>query len=521
MKIFPWLKMRKKTAPELPYEPPIWFGNKTNGEYFEFATKRDRQVRKLVLEKCAENADKLGMDRRHFLASAMGMTTSLWVLNYVAGCSDENGAPPPTGGSKFCVPKEAMFDEACANAIIRNSSQFVFDVQTHWFNTSDLANYPAYTQAFGPLFSIATEDNYIRRLLCDSDTTMVALTSWPGITCTATRKIGCGLPLSNAHMIESRDKINAMSGNSQRVVSHVQILPQDPSGIEEQLRIMEEFYCMHGAAAFKLYPGFKPGFKLDDENGQKVLQRGLELGLKLFCIHKGLPIGNFFSADGNYPDDIGPMAVKYPEAKLVIYHSAIYAGHEASSQAPPEGEYVPGEERPSGTNALIKSVLDAGLTPGPNMNVYGETGTAYASIMSNLQQSTHFFGKLMKYLGTDNVVWGTDTLASQVPPQGQIEAFRALEIPADNPWGYPPLGGASEEGKLNQDKILGLNAAKIYGVDPVAKRCEVDLCPGTALKQQMDEELGPRRWVFDNAVEPSYEKWLEGAEEMRKTGRPG
>ena len=127
----------------------------------------------------------------------------------------------------------------------------------------------------------------------------------------------------------------------------------------------------------------------------------------------------------------------------------------------------------------------------------------------------------MKYLGTDNVVWGTDTLANSVQPQSQIEAFRALEIPADNPWGYPPLGGASEEGKLNQDKILGLNAAKIYGVDPVAKRCEVDLCPGTALKQELDEELGPRRWVFDNAVEPSYEKWLEGAEEMKKTGRPG
>jgi uncharacterized protein len=522
MKRFPWLTMRKKTDTELPYEPPIHFGNKSNGEYFQFATKRDRQIRKLVLEKCAENAQRLGMERRQFLASAMGMTTSLWVLNYVAGCSSSE-SPATTGGpqqtGKFCVPEQAMFDESCANEIVRAKNQFVFDVQTHWFNAPDLANYPAYQQQFGALFAVATEDNYINALFCNSDTTMVALTSWPGISCTATRRIGCGMPLSNDNMAASRDKINAAAGNSQRVVSHVQILPQDPSGIDEQLRIMEEYYCNHQAAAFKLYPGFKPGFKLDDENGQKVLERGLELGLNLFCIHKGLPIGNFFSADTNYPDDVGPMAKKYPDAKLIIYHSAIFAGHERSADAPPEGEFVD-SDRPSGVNALIKSVVDAGLEPGPNMNVYGEMGTMYSSIMNDPTESMHVLGKLMKYLGPDNVVWGTDTMANGTPAQSQIEAFRALEIPADNQWGYPPLGPSTPEGKLNQDKILGLNAAKLYKVDPEAMRCNVDACPSAKLKEHMDEEVGPRRWVF-SARNPTYQEWLDEAEMMRKTGRPG
>lgn len=521
MKPFPWLKMRKKTAPELPYEPPIWFGNKSNGEYFQFATKRDRQIRKMVLEKCAENAQLLGMDRRHFLASAMGMTTSLWVLNYVAGCSSsDSGSGSTQTGAKFCVPKEAMLDESCANEVVKTNGQFVFDIQTHWFNAKDVANFSAYTTAFGPLFQIATEDAYIQSLFCNSDTTMVALTSWPGVTCTPTRRISCGLPLSNDHMYQSRDKINQLAGNSQRVVSHVQILPQDPSGIDEQLRIMEEYYCNHDAAAFKLYPGFKPGFKLDDENGQKVLETGLALGLKLFCIHKGLPIGNFFSADTNYPDDIGPMAKKYPDAKLVIYHSAIFAGHETSASAPPEGPFDENESHPSGVNALVRSVLDAGLEPGPKMNVYGETGTAYSSIMNDLDQSMHFFGKLMKYLGTDNVCWGTDNLASNVPAQSQIDAFRALEIPADNQWGYPPLGPSTQEGQLNQDKILGLNAAKIYGVDPEAKRCQVSSCQSAMIKERMDEELGPRRWVF-NTRNPTYQEWQEEAEVMRRTRRPG
>jgi len=72
MKRFPWLTMRKKTAPELPYEPPIWLGNKSNGEYFQAATPEDRAIRKLILEKCDENARRLGMDRRHFSRARWG-----------------------------------------------------------------------------------------------------------------------------------------------------------------------------------------------------------------------------------------------------------------------------------------------------------------------------------------------------------------------------------------------------------------------------------------------------------------
>ena len=40
--------------------------------------------------------------------------------------------------------------------------------------------------------------------------------------------------------------------------------------------------------------------------------------------------------------------------------------------------------------------------------------------------------------------------------------------------------------------------------------------------QQMDEEMGPRRWVFDEPNGPkTYSEWLEGAEEMKRSGRPG
>jgi hypothetical protein len=349
---------------------------------------------------------------------------------------------------------------------------------------------------------------------------MTALTSWPGISCTATRKLGCGYPLSNDHMYQSRDKINMLAGNSQRVVSHVQIMPQDPSGIDVQLEIMDEYHCNAAPGAWKLYPGFKPGFKLDQPNGEAVLEKGLALGLATFCVHKGLPIGNFFDPNTNYPDDIGPAAKKYPDAKIIVYHSGIFSGSATSGAAPPEGAFDESDTSPQkGVNALIRSCLDNGVKPGGN--VYGETGTAYSSIMRDATQSAHFFGKLMKYLGTDNVVWGTDSLASNVSPQSQIETFRALEIPQDmqDKYGYPPLGPSTPEGKANQDKILGLNAAKIYGVDVAAQRCKVNTCQMTALKQHLDEELGPRRWT-GTPRDATYQEWLDGCDEMEKTRRP-
>lgn len=188
------------------------------------------------------------------------------------------------------------------------------------------------------------------------------------------------------------------------------VQPQDPSGLDAQLEILQEYFCEYGAAAVELYPGFEPGFRLDDGDARRVFERGLELGVRLFCVHKGPPIGNFVDTTANYPDDVGPAAKRYPDAKLIVYGSG-FAGRPPSTAgtAPPEGPFDPAERNPSGVDALVKSVLDAGLEPGPNMNVYGETGKAYASLMADPTQAMHFFGELMKYLGTDNVCRGTQT----------------------------------------------------------------------------------------------------------------
>ena len=92
MKRYPWLKLQKKSRPEPALEPPLWLGNHSNGEYFHRQTPRERLIRTLILERADEGARKHGIERRQFLASSMGMATSLAVINYVAACSSGSGS---------------------------------------------------------------------------------------------------------------------------------------------------------------------------------------------------------------------------------------------------------------------------------------------------------------------------------------------------------------------------------------------------------------------------------------------
>src|SRR5262245_17335520 len=98
MKRYPWLKLIKKSRPEPPLEPPLWLGSHSNGEYFHEQTPHDRLIRRLILERADEGARKHGIERRQFLASSMGMATSLAVINYVAACSSKHGGSGSSAG---------------------------------------------------------------------------------------------------------------------------------------------------------------------------------------------------------------------------------------------------------------------------------------------------------------------------------------------------------------------------------------------------------------------------------------
>jgi hypothetical protein len=71
-------------------------------------------------------------------------------------------------------------------------------------------------------------------------------------------------------------------------------------------------------------------------------------------------------------------------------------------------------------------------------------GTAFATCaVANPRFAAAFIGTLIKGLGPDHVIWGTDSLWYG-SPQWQIEAMRRLEIPEDmqKKHGFKPLGPA-------------------------------------------------------------------------------
>ena len=119
-----------------------------------------------------------------------------------------------------------------------------------------------------------------------------------------------------------------------------------------------------------------------------------------------------------------------------------------------------------GVDRVIKALLDNGL--GLGSNVYAELGTTWFNLMSSMSEAAHVLGKLLKYLGPDRILWGTDSY-NNGGPQPQIQAFRAFQIPESMQmlYGYPALTAEVKR------KIFGLNAAAVYGVDPQTMRRKI------------------------------------------------
>ncbi|MGH7436838.1 MAG: hypothetical protein ACRENE_14285, partial [Polyangiaceae bacterium] len=349
---FPWLKLRKKTEPELPVEPPMWFGNHSNGEYFRPQTPQEAKMRDEIIRRAGEEAPRHGMDRREFLASSMGMAVTLTVINEMGCGSASSGAststpPPYDSGKPYVVPQTAM----CPGGEIPSCNDFIFDVQTHCFDAGEWRTrnivYPTFLNLIANCSDEANKldcmnpQHYAELFFLDSDTTMTVITSWPAAQCFPERQllknpaVACGLPLSNEGMRVLRDWINEKA-MSQRCINQIQVMPNDylQHQIEGMYAAVED--PMWKCGSWKAYPawtsdsyrdanGYAQGYFMTDPIGVAFIEAGLKLGVPNFAIHKGLPIPGF-NIVNNQPWDIGPIAKMFPQANFVIYHSGINSG---------------------------------------------------------------------------------------------------------------------------------------------------------------------------------------------------
>ena len=295
-------------------------------------------------------------------------------------------------------------------------------------------------------------------------------------------------PLETEEAAVTREIVNRLA-ESQRLLIHGIVVPdRGPEQLDGMQALKEE----QRIAAWKVYTQFG-GWRLDDEDvGIPFIEKARELDVKLVCAHKGLSL---FGLDPSISsaDDIGVVAPMYPDVNFIVYHS----GFEINE---PEGPYDPSSQR--GVDTLVRAVLEGGT--GKDGNVYAELGSTWRFVMTRPEAAAHVVGKLLLHLGEDRILWGTDSIWYG-SPQDQISAFRAFQIPESmqETYGYPPLTSEAKR------KILGLNAASLYGVDVDEMRCTIRDDDFTAAKLAIEHDPTLRRPSHRKAGPQSRREFLK------------
>jgi hypothetical protein len=290
----------------------------------------------------------------------------------------------------------------------------------------------SFLQCLGP-------DEFIKDVFLDSDTDLMVLSFVP-----STRE---GEPLTIEEAAATREIVDKMEG-SKRLMLHGRVNPNQPGDVEDMERL-----AGFGVSAFKTYTQWGrtgTGFWMTDDVGIAFVEKARKLGVRNIAIHKGLPFGPR-SYEHSTCRDIGPIAKRFPDMNFLIYHSGYVAGEK-------EGPYDPA--RTDGVDSLITSLREAGVPR--RANVYAELGSTWRFVSTRDPDSAaHLLGKLFKYVGEDNVLWGTDSIWYG-SPQDQIQAFRAFQISE----ALRDAHGYLEITPRLRRKVFGLNAARPYRLDP-------------------------------------------------------
>jgi predicted TIM-barrel fold metal-dependent hydrolase len=398
---------------------PIKLDSSSNGEFEPVPLSPvNREANRLAHETAAGNARRLNLSKRGFLVSACGAASTLLSFNAV------NAAAGRTGGW-FDLPREAGLDQQIARVQVGPAKEeFIFDVQGHFIDTPR-------GNAKGP-------EVFVKDVFMDSDTDLMVLSFVPSARDAE--------PVTIQAADAVRRIVEKLEG-THRLLLHGRVNPNQPGDLET----MDELAQRWGVSAWKTYTQYGPGgrgYFLTDDIGIRFIEKARALGVKVICIHKGLPFGKQ-SYEHSQCGDIGAAAKRFPDVAFLIYHS----GFVSTVREQPYDH----EARRDGIDTLVRSLVDNGVKPGSN--VYAELGSTWRFLMRDPEQAAHALGKLVRYCGPDNVLWGTDSIWYG-SPQDQIQAFRTFQISAElrAKHGYPEITPALRA------KIFGLNAAQVYGL---------------------------------------------------------
>jgi hypothetical protein len=428
----------------------------SNEEYTPIAqTPQQKRLECEIMAGADRQARRLGMDRRSFLRTSCGTALAFAAMNTVFG-------------RFFHVDAAELFEPAAAAA---KAKFFIFDVQTHHVATPEQNPHrdQEFLNAVFGLRSVARKmnpalkdrephlediylENYIKEVFLDSETDLVALSALPG----ASEETDV---LTPEVIYKSRSWINQLT-SSQRVISHGYFSPDlGQQNIEYMHAQLEKLKI----DAWKGYTGVarakgREGWRIDDEKlAYPALEDARKRGVKNICLHKGLP----FPGDPEWwnPKDVTRAAQDFPDLNFLIYHSGFKDLQESLPDAADGFRKNP-------RVAWVSDMCDWKKKNPDVKNVYMEMGSTFALMVSSSPMlAAHVLGMIIDAFGDDHLLWGTDSVWWG-SPQWQIEAFRRLEMPEEltKRFGWKPL---TDDVKR---KVFGLNAARVYRVDPEAQR---------------------------------------------------
>jgi hypothetical protein len=481
-----WLNesQRARTAPaeSAAFRSPVPTQIVSNGEYMPSPqSESQRRVEVLLRELAERNGKPLGLDRRQFLKSSCGMAAAFLAMNQVYG-------------ALFDVSRaEAAEPAAAAARTAALRQQPVIDVQLHFvrddFQWEGLLALGEWAKRWNPVLEREGVtlrrfkfENFVKEVFLDSETRVGLISGAPS------DEPSHGV-IDSQELARARDTLNAVAG-SRRVLSHAILRPGQPGWLDEIDRALEEWqpdswkgYTVGDPLAPSQWP-----WRMDDEKVvYPAYEKLVKSGKRIVCVHKGLLPADYETSTKHWRyamvDDVGKAAKDWPQLTFVIYHSGL-----KPFLTPPDESLAQFEQ--SGRMDWVTDLAEVPAKYGVT-NVYGELGTAFAtSAVTHPRHCAALLGTLIRGMGVDRVLWGTDSVWYG-SPQWQIEAFRRIEIPADmqKKHGFTPLGAA--DGAL-KSAVLAKNAARLYGID-LAKLAETSQSDSLAAAKREYELAGTDR----------------------------
>jgi uncharacterized protein len=458
-------------------------------------TKEQKHVEHLISELSEDRSKKLGMPRRDFMRTSMGLATCFLASNMAYG------------KNYWDVDEAETWEAAAYDEKWPKNEYFIIDVQAHFTNGIAIGfRNSEFVKNMGFQLKNDAEaysfKNFVKEMFFDSETMMVVISGVPGRenqkdqagNVLEGRARGGGI-LPSWLMSQAAKEINEIAG-SQRALAQGNLAPNhywdkaanavDKAATIEQ---MERELNLYKINSWKWYCHTDPaktgnGFQLDDDNAQWFIEESRKRGLKLISVHKGYSYQSRTLGHLANPKDVEQAALRNPDFNFVIYHSAIKHGKNergmtAGGQTSAE-DWLDKEHNnydpTTGDFEWHRILMDIKKRNPKINNVYCEVGSFFNTLaIMHPEMCMHGMGKNIKYYGSDHVIWGTDCLWWG-SPQWAIDAFKRFQISDEfcEKFGYKKL---TKEDKAN---IFGLNAAKLYKIDPKAKRTKL---PADALEK--------------------------------------